>query len=106
VEDRKKGYSGSNQGEVIVGDYRVFAEKGARGLIDHLQLITGKYLIVLYLGYGQLLTYFERQLLEGIFVALLADNEDPRKYKESFSLIKKRYKDYAEQLVKRLTKSY
>jgi hypothetical protein len=47
-EDRKKGYVSSTQGQLIVGDYKVFAEKGVNELIDG--LINGKEQINIFLG--------------------------------------------------------
>jgi hypothetical protein len=104
AQRKSQDYASSTQGQLIVGDYKVFAEKGVIGLING--LINGKEQINIYLGYRQLLVYLEQQLLEEMFIALLCDNENPKAYKESFSQIKDKYGDKAEQLLKRLTRSY
>jgi hypothetical protein len=109
-DDRQRGYKSKRQEKLVVGDYQCIAREGVFNLLRHLGgpfLSSGGNEISLSLGFVRLREYFDKHLLEDLFVALLADQEDPKTYKEAFSGVKERYKKYnPEGLLKKLTRSY
>jgi hypothetical protein len=50
--------------------------------------------------------YFDRVVLEDMFVAMLDDKEDPKAYKEAFSRLNVAYGGYPERVLKQLIRSY
>ena len=94
--------------KLVVSDFMVLSEKAyVWDLIDYLKIpgitVTMERII---LHSPCLPPYFDRVVLEDMFVAMLDDKEDPKAYKEAFSRLNVAYGGYPERVLKQLIRSY
>lgn len=94
--------------KLVVTDFMVLSEKAyVWDLIDYLKIpgitVTMERII---LHSPCLPPYFDRVVLEDMFVAMLDEKEDPKAYKEAFSRLNVAYGGYPERVLKQLIRSY
>jgi hypothetical protein len=94
--------------KLVVRDFMVLSEKAyVWDLIDYLKIpgitVTMERII---LQSPCLPPYFDRVVLEDMFVAMLDDKEDPKAYEEAFSRLNVAYGGYPERVLKQLVRSH